>query len=102
MTDEQTVLQHLLSVEANAAALIDDTQAEADRRTVEAEKRNRIRFDEEYARETALLNENYEKETAAVKEDYRCQLEAYRQSLGSIPADSEKFFRLVESCLMKA
>jgi vacuolar-type H+-ATPase subunit H len=102
MADEQTVLQHLLSVEVDAAALIDDAQAEADRRTAEAEKRNRVRFDEEYARETALLSENYEKETAAVKEDYRSRLEAYRQSLSSTPVDSEKFFRLVESCLMKA
>jgi regulator of protease activity HflC (stomatin/prohibitin superfamily) len=102
MVDEQTVLQHLLSIEANAAALIDDAQAEADRRTAEAERQNRTRFDEEYAREAALLNENYEKETAVLKEDYRFQLEAYRQSLDSMPVDSEKFFRLVESCLMKA
>ncbi|MDR2111285.1 MAG: hypothetical protein LBP32_08240 [Spirochaetaceae bacterium] len=100
--DERNILNHLLEVEADAAALVDDAQAEADRRIAEAEKENRSRYDERYAREVAGLNEGYEREIAAVKEEYRRQLEAYRRSLDGMAVNNDDFFRLVESCLIKA
>ncbi|MDR2068662.1 MAG: hypothetical protein LBP71_02205 [Spirochaetaceae bacterium] len=97
--DEQDVLRHLLEVEAEASALVDNAQAEADRRITEGEKQNRLLYDERYSRETARLEAQYAEKILQVKEDYKKQLDSYRDSLDAIPVHTEVFSRLVENCL---
>jgi vacuolar-type H+-ATPase subunit H len=97
--DDQDVLQHLLEVEAQALTLVDDAQAEADKRDSEAESSNRSRYQERYAAEAAILDEHYEAEVASVRADYMRQLEEYRQSLSALNADKMAFSRLVDSFL---
>ncbi|MDR2758005.1 MAG: hypothetical protein LBB78_01330 [Spirochaetaceae bacterium] len=97
--DEQDVLRHLLEVEAEASALVDNAQAEADRRITEGEKQNRLLYDEQYSRETARLEAQYGEKIVQVKEDYKKQLNSYRDSLDAIPVHTEAFIRLVESFL---
>jgi F0F1-type ATP synthase membrane subunit b/b' len=98
MTDngEPDVLQHLLQVESQASGLVDEAQAEADRRVAESEKENRARYDERYSREAAKLNGAYETAVLAVKEDYTRQLDAYRESLSAMPVDRAAFSALAE------
>jgi selenocysteine lyase/cysteine desulfurase len=96
---EQDVLRHLLELESQASALVDDAQAEADRRVSENEKENRARYDEQYGREAAELNGNYEKQVQAVKEEYQRQLEAYRDSITALPVHGDAFAALAESLL---
>ncbi|MDR2101125.1 MAG: hypothetical protein LBP43_00980 [Treponema sp.] len=98
---EQNILQHLLQVESEAAALVDDAQAEADRRLAEGEKQNRQRYDDGYSREVAELDARFEAEIAAVREDYRKQLGAYQESLGRMAVNIKNFSRLVESLLFE-
>jgi regulator of protease activity HflC (stomatin/prohibitin superfamily) len=98
---EQNILQHLLQVESEAATLVDDAQAEADRRLAEGEKQNRQHYDDRYSREVAELDALFEKEIAAVKEDYRKQLEAYRESLDRMMVNRENFSRLAERLLFE-
>jgi vacuolar-type H+-ATPase subunit H len=98
--DDHEILKHLLDIEKKASALIDDAQAEADRRTVEGEKQNRLRYDEIYAREAAFLENGYAKNLGDVKEHYRQQLEVYRASLKTMPADREAFSSLAEKYLL--
>jgi F0F1-type ATP synthase membrane subunit b/b' len=43
LEEDKDVLQHLLHLEAEASALVDDAQAEADRRVSEGEKQNRAK-----------------------------------------------------------
>ena len=89
--DEHEILRHLLDLEKEAAALIDDAQAEADRRISEGEKANRIRFDDVYARELEALESSYEEKIAAVNEDFRKQLEDYRKNLKAVSPNLKAF-----------
>jgi hypothetical protein len=95
------VLGHLFQIEAEAAALVDDAQAEADRRVAEGERLNRSRYDEQYGREAAELEQGYEKEVVAVKDDYQHQLDRYRKSLDSIAVNQDRFRALMDDFLAK-
>ncbi|MDR0376371.1 MAG: hypothetical protein LBH70_01095 [Spirochaetaceae bacterium] len=98
--NEQDILRHLLEIEAQSLSLVTDAQAEADRRVMEAENRNRSLYEARYAAETAALDERCGKELAAIKEDYQQRLENYRQSLAeSMPVDKDAFCSLVNACL---
>jgi regulator of protease activity HflC (stomatin/prohibitin superfamily) len=93
---ESDVLRRLLKVEADAAVLVDDAQAEADRRIAEGEKASRARYDERYSREAALLDGEYAKTVQAIQEDYQKRLDAYRESLNGMPVLKDGFFTLAE------
>jgi F0F1-type ATP synthase membrane subunit b/b' len=93
---EQDVLRHLLDVEAQAASLVDEAQAEADRRVSESEKGNRARYDERYGLLAAKLNGEYEAAVLAVKADYARQLDAYSSSLAAMPVQRAAFSTLAE------
>ncbi|MDR0526055.1 MAG: hypothetical protein LBG90_09335 [Spirochaetaceae bacterium] len=96
---EPEVLRHLLKIEADAAALVDDAQIEADKRVAEAEKQNRKVYEDRYAKEFAVLNETYEQEIAGIKGDHQTQLETYRQSLESLSLRPDRFAELAGSLL---
>ena len=98
--EDRDVLQHLLNLENEASALVNDAQAEADRRTAEREVQNRRRYDEVYAREVEALENSYAQNLALVKESCREQLEAYRASLQTIPVDLKAFSSLAEKYLI--
>ena len=94
--DEKNTLQHLLYLEAEAAALVERATAEADRRLSEGEKLCRASYDEAYSTEMTNLEAVYIKEIAAIREDYKKLLEAYRISLASCPVDRAAFSALAE------
>jgi vacuolar-type H+-ATPase subunit H len=97
--DEQEALRHLLQVEAEAAALMDDAQAEADKRLAEGEARNRQLYDERYGKAVAELDIGYEKELALVKGRYEEELNAYRKGLETIIVHDERFLALARKLL---
>ncbi|MDR1107605.1 MAG: hypothetical protein LBL19_01065 [Spirochaetaceae bacterium] len=99
--DEQDVLRHLLEVEGEASALVNDAQAEADRRIAEGEKQNRRLYDERYNQETSRLEGRYAEKISGVKEEYKKQLDAYRAALDSLPVNTEAFVRVAEGFLEK-
>jgi vacuolar-type H+-ATPase subunit H len=99
MPSDKEVLRHLLNLEAEAAALVEDAQAEADRRVAEGEKQSRSRYDETYAAEVAALETAFKSETTAVKEEYKKQLDTYRDSLKALPVDRAAFSALAEQLL---
>jgi hypothetical protein len=96
---DQDLLHHLLEVEARAAAMVEDAQAEADRRAAESEVRSRARYDEAYAREAADLEVRYQQEYKAVKTEYQRLLGEYRESLETMPVHRDSFLKLVSSLL---
>jgi F0F1-type ATP synthase membrane subunit b/b' len=93
------VLGHLLKIEAEASALVDDAQAEADRRVAEAEKQNRSRYDREYGRRAAELDAAYSGEINQIKADYRSRIDEYRKSLEALSADQGCFSALLDKFL---
>ncbi|MDR0314143.1 MAG: hypothetical protein LBI14_11175 [Treponema sp.] len=99
--DEKSVLKHLLNLEAEAAALVNEAQAETERRIAEGEKICRARHDESYSAEVASLEAAYNNEISAVKEDYKKQLEASRDSLKTMPVNQKQFSALAERLLLR-
>ncbi|MDR2418121.1 MAG: hypothetical protein LBD79_03605 [Treponema sp.] len=99
--DETDVLRHLLEVEAEAAALVDSAQEEADRRLAEGEKLNREYYDQRYAKEVAELDADYQKQLDTVKADYQKQLDTYRAELDAMPVNNSRFMELAGHLLLK-
>ena len=97
--DDHEVLQHLLNLENEAAALVNDAQAEADRRVAEGEKQNRAHYDEIYSMEVAALEADYSQKISLVKENYRKQVEEYLESVKSVRLDKTAFSSLAEKLL---
>jgi regulator of protease activity HflC (stomatin/prohibitin superfamily) len=97
--DDHEVLQHLLGLEAEAAALVNDAQIEADRRISEAEKQNNFLFEEAYAKEVEAEEANLVQSIEAVNENYRNQLEAYRKTLLAVTPDIDSFSALARQFL---
>jgi regulator of protease activity HflC (stomatin/prohibitin superfamily) len=96
---DRDVLRRLLKVESEAAALVDEAQAEADRRIAEGEKESRSRYEARYGREAERLDGDYAKTILAIKEQYQNQLDAYRESLNAMPVRKDVFFALAEGLL---
>jgi ABC-type phosphate transport system auxiliary subunit len=93
----QELLGHLLKIEAEAAALVDDAQAEADRRVAGGERQNRARYEERYGQEAAALEAEYTREIAAVRENYKRELDLYRNSLAAVKTDMDGFSALMNA-----
>jgi len=98
--ENHEILQHLLEIESKAATLVDDAQAEADRRVSEGEKQNRALYDEHYAGEVKALEEAFSRDIALAREDYRRQLEEYHNNLKALRPDTGAFFSLAEKLLV--
>jgi hypothetical protein len=99
--DDKNVLKHLLSLEAEATALVEGAQTEAERRVSEGEKICRARYDESYTAEVAGLEAIYNNEIAALKQDYKKQLEAYSASLKEMAVNKKAFSDLAEKLLLR-
>lgn len=99
--NEQDMLHHLLEVESEAASLVHDAQAEADKRVAENEKQNRSRFDDHYTQEVALLEKDYQDAIAKVKHEYNEELDAYRAGFQNRTVDNEGFITLARSFLFE-
>jgi vacuolar-type H+-ATPase subunit H len=97
--DDSDVLQHLLEIEAQASALVDDAQAEADRRIKTAEEQNRGSYDTRYQSLIQELEEAHRSQLETVKADYAHSLEDYRRSLDSMPVNGAAFSALASSLL---
>jgi regulator of protease activity HflC (stomatin/prohibitin superfamily) len=95
--DNTGILEHLLKIEAEAAALVKDAQAEADKRIAEAEKQNRALFETRYQDGAAALEAEFQRETSGVREQYRNELAAYRGKMETIKTDAGRFSAELES-----
>jgi F0F1-type ATP synthase membrane subunit b/b' len=100
--DNDELLGHLLKIEAEAIALVNDAQAEADRRVLEAEKQNHAAYDERYARENEKLENEFHQLQDNVRGQYQAELEAYRQKLSSITVNTDRFADLLDTLIAGA
>ena len=94
LDDDKNVLKHLLNLETEAAALVDDAQAEADRRLSESEKQCRLIHDQDYSAEAERLEAAYLEEVEKVREEYQKQLDLYRDELMAKPVNRAAFSAL--------
>jgi vacuolar-type H+-ATPase subunit H len=97
----ENILGHLLKIEADASALVDDAQAEGDRRIAESEKQSRSRHEEAYTRRAGELDRAFEEEIARIRADYQEQLAAYRKNLEALPVDQGRFSTLMDELMAR-
>jgi len=94
--DNDEVLGHLLKIEAEAAALVNETQAEADRRVLEAEKQNHAAYEERYRREGEKLENEFQALKEKIRQQYQTELESYSNKITSLPVDVNRFSALLD------
>lgn len=94
--DNDEVLGHLLTIESEASALVKDAQAEADRRMLEAERRNHAAFEERYQQESAKLENEFIATKEHARQRYQAELDAYREEISSISVDVNRFSVLLD------
>jgi ABC-type phosphate transport system auxiliary subunit len=97
--DDEATLGHLLRIEAEAAALVSDAQAEADRRIDEGEKQSRAEYEKRYGAEAGRLEAEFQKEKELVKARYQKELEGCREKLNTIHAEQDRFAAALEAFL---
>ena len=97
--DNENTLNHLLKIEAEAAALVNGAQAEADRRIHENEAKNRNAYEEHFKieaekRETSLINEK-----DRLKEQYQKTLDEYKEEIAKVNVNVDGFTSLFNKFL---
>ncbi|MDR2662733.1 MAG: hypothetical protein LBC31_07035 [Treponema sp.] len=97
--EDTDVLQHLLEIESRASVLVDDAQAEADKRIKAAEEQNRLYYDKQYQDLVQKLEAEYLEQMQGVRAEYRQSLEEYRKSLDFMPLDRAAFSAAVSQLL---
>jgi F0F1-type ATP synthase membrane subunit b/b' len=95
--DNNEVLDHLLVIESEAAALVDGAQAEADKRLMESERQNRVAYDERYRKESENLEAELQKTKEQARQRYQKELEAYREKISRANPDSNSFSALLDT-----
>jgi len=94
--DNDEVLGHLLKIESEAAALVNDAQAEADRRVLEAEKQNHAAYEERYRSEGERLENDYKALKEKIRRQYQTELESYSNKITSLHVDVNRFSALLD------
>lgn len=94
--DNTEVLGHLLKIESEAAVLVDDAQAEADKRVAEAEKQRRVVYDECIRSESEKLENEFLQLKEQARQQYCRELEAYTMQIASVNVDTGAFTALLD------
>ncbi|MCL2443404.1 MAG: hypothetical protein FWD13_08085 [Treponema sp.] len=93
-------LDHLLEIEAEAAALVNDAQTEADRRIRENENKNQASYDERIKAEISIQQTRLEKERDIIKIEYQKALDDYKEEISNLNIDTLRFTSLVNQYLV--
>jgi len=93
------VLDHLLEVEAEAAALVAGAQSEADRRIHENEEKNRVVFEDRLKEEIHKQETALKKEKEEIKAGYQTALNDFREGIKNVSADEQRFCALLNEYL---
>jgi len=97
--EKKNTLDHLLEIEAEAAALVNEAQAEADRRIRENEDKNRSAYEERFKIEVKSRDEALKKAHDEFKKQYDDELVKYREEISGVNVDLPRFTALFNEFL---
>jgi vacuolar-type H+-ATPase subunit H len=98
MADVNT-LDHLLQIETQAAAMVNDAQVEADRRIHESEAKNHAVYEESFRAKVHELEASLKEGKEKVKKRYQTELDEYRKEISMVDANYERFSALLNDYL---
>lgn len=92
-------IKHLLEVEKNASALIDDAKIEAEKRIADAHLKYNSEYKSKYEAVASTLELEYQKNLETITEKYKSEIEEYKKSLENKPQNETAFNALLEKYL---
>ena len=90
-TSEIDAINHLLEVEKNASALINDAAQEVDRRLSEARVKYNSEYKARYDKTAASLEAEYQTNHNSIAEKYQKEIDSYKESLEAKAQNYEAF-----------
>ena len=101
MKEEIDVINHLLSVEKNAAVLIDNAVKEADSRTSKARNEAAAAFKTQYDECVAAMDREYHKTVDTIKEKHQQDFEQFKSELQNQQNNYSAFNSLMDKLLFQ-
>jgi len=92
-------LEHLLEVESEASALVNDAQEEAQKRIRENEERNHAVYEERLREEINKREESLKEEKEKIITQYQESLDEYKNIVSGIKIDEKGFCDLLNNYL---
>jgi vacuolar-type H+-ATPase subunit H len=100
--DNVNTLDHLLQIETKAAALVNDAQAEADRRINENETNNHTAYEERFKAKVQELEFSLKEEKEKIKNKYQHELDEYRREISTVNVNTERFSALLNNYIAES
>ena len=94
-----STLDYLLEIETKAASMVNDAQAEADRRIHESEVKSHTAYEDRFKAEVQRLDALFRESKENAKKQYLEALEEYRREISSINVNVERFCALLNEYL---
>ncbi len=101
MKEEIDIINHLLSVEKNAAVLIDNAVREADSRTSKARNEAAATYKSQYDECVAAMEKDYQNTVDQVKEKHQQDFEQFKSELNNQQNNYTSFNSLMDKLLFK-
>ena len=101
MKEEIDIINHLLSVEKNAAVLIDNAVREADSRTSKARNEAAAAFKTQYDECVAAMDSEYHKTVDAIKEKHQQDFAQFKSELQNQQNNYSAFNSLMDKLLFE-
>jgi len=98
--DNKEVIDHLLKIESEATALVNDAQAEADKRITEAEKQNRAAYEKRFREENERLEKGFLESKELARREFQKELDTYKDKISSVPVNNDRFSALLDSLVL--
>lgn len=98
-TMEIDAINHLLEVEKNASALINDAAQEVDRRLSEARAKYNSEYKARYDETAASLEAEYQTNHNSIAEKYQKEIDSYKESLEAKAQNYEAFSSLLDKLI---
>ena len=98
-TMEIDAINHLLEVEKNASALINDAAQEVDRRLSQARAKYNSDYKARYDELASTLEAEYQDAHQKIAEKYQNEIETYKQSLEAKAQNTEAFSSLLDKLI---
>ncbi len=98
-TMEIDAINHLLEVEKNASALINDAAQEVDHRLSEARVKYNSEYKARYDQIAASLEAEYQTNHNSIAEKYQKEIDSYKESLAAKAQNYEAFSSLLDKLI---
>lgn len=94
---EIDAIKHLLEIEKEASALIDDAKIEAEKRVSKAKSQYNEEFKKEYDSLMQKLESQYNSNCEEINKKYQDEFEGYKESLKHKKLNKDDFFKMLDS-----